>query len=117
VVGALRRAEENGQYAADALLRATAQRDFDGLDQVAPNAWRIERQTRLIELDPTHTGQAWPALAWTTKAWEAAGGDAAEPIDGLAHDRTLTDLALEAGHQLTWHQRTQAIETAPHPLS
>ncbi|SDD87626.1 MobF family relaxase [Glycomyces harbinensis] len=118
VVGALRRAEAVGQYSADALLRATAQRDFDGLDSIAPNlAWRIERQTRLLELDPTHTGQAWPALAWTTKAWEAAGGNAAELIDGLAHDRALADLALEAGHQLTWHQRTQAIETAPHPLS
>ncbi|MEU5156157.1 MobF family relaxase [Glycomyces sp. NPDC021274] len=117
VVGALRRAEHNGQYSADALLRATAQRDFDGLDEVAPNlAWRIERQTRLLELDPTHTGQAWPALTWTTKAWEAAGGDAAELIDGLADGRTLADLALEAGHELTWHQRTQAIENAPNPL-
>jgi conjugative relaxase-like TrwC/TraI family protein len=117
VVGALRRAEENGQYSADALLRATAQRDFDGLDQVAPNlAWRIERQTRLLELDPTHTGQAWPALAWTAKAWENAGGGAAELIDGLAENRTLADLALEAGHQLTWHQRTQDIENARHPL-
>jgi hypothetical protein len=117
VVGALRRAEESGQYSADALLRATAQRDFEGLDSIAPNlAWRIERQTRLLELDPTHTGQAWPALAWTTKAWEAAGGDAAELIDGLADGRALTDLAFEAGHQLTWHQRTQAIENAPHPL-
>jgi hypothetical protein len=115
VVGALRRAEGNGQYSDDALLWAAVQRDFDGLDQVAPNlAWRIKRQTRLLELDPTHTGQAWPALAWTTKAWESADGDAAELIDGLAH--TLTDLALEAGHQLTWHQRTQAIEHAPHPL-
>lgn len=117
VVGALRRAEETGQYSADALLRATAQHDFDGLEDVAPNlAWRIERQTRLLELDPTHTGTAWPALAWTTKAWENAGGDATELIDGLAEGRTLADLALEAGHQLTWHQRAQAIEDAPHPL-
>ncbi|MEV3934379.1 MobF family relaxase [Glycomyces sp. NPDC049804] len=117
VVGTLRRAEDNGQYSTDALLRATAQRDFDGLDQIAPNlAWRIERQTRLLELDPTHTGQAWPALAWTTKAWEEAGGDATELIETFARDRTLADLALEAGHQLTWHQRTQAIEHAPHPL-
>jgi conjugative relaxase-like TrwC/TraI family protein len=117
VVGSLRRAEETGQYAAEALHRAAAQRDFYGLDTLAPNlAWRIERQTRLIELDPTHTGQAWPALAWTTKAWENAGGDATQLIDELAASRTLTGLALEAGHELTWHQRLQAIDHAPHPL-
>jgi hypothetical protein len=117
VVGSLRRAEEAGQYSAEALLRAAAQRDFDGLDAIAPNlAWRIERQTRLIELDPAHTGQAWPALAWTVKAWEKAGGDATELIDGLASNRTLADLSLEAGHQLTWHQHLEAIAIAPHPL-
>jgi hypothetical protein len=117
VIGALRRAEESGQYSAEALHRAAAQHDFDGLNQVAPNlAWRIERQTRLIELDPTHAGQAWPALAWTIKAWENAGGDPGELIDELATGRTLTGLALEAGHELTWHQRLEAIENAPHPL-
>jgi conjugative relaxase-like TrwC/TraI family protein len=117
VVGSLRRAEEAGQYSAEALHRAAAQRDFHGLNTIAPNlAWRIERQTRLIELDPTHTGQAWPALAWTTKAWENHGGDATELIDELAPGRTLDDLALEASHELTWHQRLQAIENAPHPL-
>jgi conjugative relaxase-like TrwC/TraI family protein len=118
VVGSLRRAEEAGQYSTDALLRAGAQRNFDGLDSISQNlAWRVERQTRLVELDPTHTGQAWPALAWTAKAWENAGGEAAELIGELAQGRTLTDLALEAGHQLTWHQRTQAIANAPHSLS
>ncbi|MFB9662307.1 hypothetical protein ACFQS3_06260 [Glycomyces mayteni] len=112
VIGSLRRAEEAGQYSAEALYRAAAQRDFDGLDHIAPNlAWRIERQTRLIELDPTHAGQA-----WTVKAWENAGGNPAELIDELAPDRSLTGLALEAGHELTWHQRLQAIEHAPHPL-
>ncbi|WP_133884192.1 MobF family relaxase [Glycomyces sp. NRRL B-16210] len=117
VIGSLRRAEEAGQYSTEALQRAAAQRDFDGLDTISPNlAWRIERQTRLIELDPTHTGQAWPALAWTVKAWENAGGDATELIDDLAPDRTLTGLALEAGHELTWHQLLETIEHAPHPL-
>ncbi|WP_255537306.1 ATP-dependent DNA helicase [Glycomyces niveus] len=117
VIGALRRAEEAGQYSSEALHRAAAQRDFDGLDTIAPNlAWRIERQTRLIELDPTHTGQAWPALAWTVKAWENAGGDPAELINYLAPNRTLTGIALEAGHELTWHQRLQATETTTHPL-
>jgi conjugative relaxase-like TrwC/TraI family protein len=117
VVGTLRRAEAAGQYTHEALARAAAQRDFDGLDSPAQNlAWRIERQSRLIQLDPTHTGQAWPALAWTVKAWEEAGGDAAELIDGLAPNRTMSGLALEAGHQLTWHQRLSAAESAPHPL-
>ncbi|WP_335987555.1 AAA family ATPase [Glycomyces sp. MUSA5-2] len=117
VIGSLRRAEEAGLYSNEALHRAVAQRDFDGLDSIAPNlAWRIERQTRLIELDPTHTGQAWPALAWTIKAWENAGGDATELIDELAPNRTLTGLALEAGHELTWHQRLQTIEHGPHQL-
>jgi conjugative relaxase-like TrwC/TraI family protein len=117
VVGSLHRAEEAGQYSAEALRRAAAQRHFDGLDSVSQNlAWRIERQTRLIELDPTHTGQAWPALAWTMKAWEGAGGDATELIDELAQDRSLAALALEAGHQLTWHQRLEAVTNAPHPL-
>ncbi|MEU5156075.1 MobF family relaxase [Glycomyces sp. NPDC021274] len=117
VIESLRRAEEAGQYSSEALQRAAAQRDFDRLDTIAPNlAWRIERQTRLIELDPTHTGQAWPALAWAIKAWENAGGDGTELIDELAEGRTLTGLALEAGHELTWHQRLEAIEAAPHPL-
>ncbi|GAA2121628.1 hypothetical protein [Glycomyces algeriensis] len=117
VIGSLRRTEEAGQRSSEALRRAAAQCDFDGLDSIAQNlAWRIERQTRLIELDPTHTGQAWPALAWTAKAWEAAGGDATELIDELAPGRALADLALEAGYELTWHQRTQAIQNAAHPL-
>jgi len=117
VIGSLRRAEESGQYSAEALHRAAAQRDFDGLNTIAPNlAWRIERQTRLTELAPTHTGQAWPALAWTIKSWENAGGDPTELIDELAPNRTLTGLALEVGHELTWHQRLEAIETASHPL-
>ncbi|WP_199042675.1 MobF family relaxase [Glycomyces salinus] len=103
VVGALTRAEDTGQHSAEALQRAVAQRGLDGLDSSAEIlAWRLDRQTRLIAHDPTHTGQAWPAIAWTLKAWEThTGSDAAYLVDTLAPGRGLDNLAIAIAHSTT----------------
>jgi conjugative relaxase-like TrwC/TraI family protein len=103
VVGALGRAEDTGQHSHEALRRALAQRDLDGLHSMGEVlAWRLDRQTRLIAHDPTHSGQAWPAIAWTLKAWEThTGSDAAFLIDTLAPGRGLDNIAIAISHTTT----------------
>jgi conjugative relaxase-like TrwC/TraI family protein len=103
VVGALGRAEDTGQHSHQALRRAVAQRDLDGLNSMSEVlAWRLDRQTRLIAHDPTHTGQAWPTIAWTLKAWEnRTGSDAAYLVDALAPGRGLDNLAIAIAHTTT----------------
>lgn len=103
VIGALGRAEDTGQHSHEALRRALVQRSLDGLDSMSEVlAWRLDRQTRLITHDPTHTGQVWPAIAWTLKAWEAhTGSDAAYLVDALAPGRGLDNLALAVSHTVT----------------
>lgn len=103
VVGALGRAEDTGQHPREALRRAIAQRDLDGLNSMSEVlAWRLDRQTRLITHDPTHTGQAWPAIAWTLKAWETrTGSDAAYLVDALAPGRGIDNLAIAVSHTAT----------------
>lgn len=100
LAGALERAENSGQISADALTRALAQRDLDGAHSYSEVlAWRVERQTRLVAMDPTHTGTAWPSIAWPLKAWEhTTGEDAAHLIDTLAPGRGLDNLALAIAH-------------------
>lgn len=103
VVGALGRAEDAGQHSIEALRRAVAQRDLDGLSSMSEVlAWRVDRQTRLITHDPTRTGQAWPAIAWALKAWEThTGSDAAYLVDALAPGRGLDNLAIAVSHTTT----------------
>jgi hypothetical protein len=103
VVGALGRAEDTGQHSREALRRAVAQRDLDVLNPMSEVlAWRLDRQTRLIAHDPTHSGQAWPAIAWTLKAWETrTGSDAAYLVDALAPGRGLDNLAIAIAHTTT----------------
>ncbi|SDE55326.1 hypothetical protein [Glycomyces harbinensis] len=115
VVGALGRAEDTGQHSHEALRRALAQRDLDGLDSMSELlAWRLDRQTRLIAHDPTHSGQARPAIAWTLKAWETrTGSDAAYLVDALAPGRGLDNLALAVSHATTESMRREAKDENP----
>ncbi|MFG3339500.1 MobF family relaxase [Glycomyces sp. NPDC048151] len=103
VVGALGRAEDTGQHSIDAIRRALAQRELDESRSLSELlAWRLDRQTRLIAYDPTHSGQAWPAIAWTLKAWEThTGSDAAYLVDALAPGRGLDNLAIAVSHTTT----------------
>ncbi|MFG3342376.1 MobF family relaxase [Glycomyces sp. NPDC048151] len=103
VVGALGRAEDTGQHSIEALRRAVAQRELDeGRSLSELLAWRLDRQTRLIAHDPTHSGQAWPAIAWTLKAWEThTGSDAAYLVDALSPGRGLDNLAVAISHTAT----------------
>jgi hypothetical protein len=103
VVRALGRAEDTGQHSADALRRAVAQRDLDESRSMSELlAWRLDRQTRLITHDPTHSGQTWPAIAWTLKAWEThTRSDAAYLVDALAPGRGLDNLAIAIAHTTT----------------
>lgn len=115
VIGALGRAEDNGQHSHEALRRALAQRDLDGLNSMsAVLAWRLDHQTRLITHDPTHTGQAWPAIAWTLRAWEThKGSDAAYLVDALAPGRGLDNLAIAIAHTTTETINRDAKEANP----
>ncbi|GAA1683345.1 hypothetical protein GCM10009830_33210 [Glycomyces endophyticus] len=119
VVGALGRAEDTGQHSREALRRAIAQRDLDGLDSMSEVlAWRLDRQTRLITHDPTHSGQAWPAIAWTLKAWEArTGSDAAYLVDALALGRGLDNLAIAIAHTATETINREEDNTNPTGLT
>ncbi|WP_025274161.1 MobF family relaxase [Haloglycomyces albus] len=119
LTAALDRAEQTGQFSREALTRASAQRDLDGVDSVSATlAWRVERQTHLLQLDPTHTGQAWPATAWTLKAWETTTGrDATELIDHLNGDECDFDtLALAVGQHARFEADQQQRLDAPTSL-
>ncbi|MGH8791135.1 MAG: hypothetical protein ACRDXX_00610, partial [Stackebrandtia sp.] len=100
---------------AEALRRAAAQRDLnvDSISEVL--AWRVNRQTRLAASSPGYSPpEAWRALAWSLKAAEARGGNAADILRTIPPGADLETLALHAQHHARQHQTRH--DTAPQNL-